>query len=167
MAIRDSFLAELRQEAANTRRMLERVPSDKLDWKPHEKSFSLGKTAHHIAHINYWTVITMTTTELDFAGNFEQPKPPAATEDILRLFDEKLAEAIRVLEGCSDEDFHQPWTMRNGEQVFFTLPRIAVLRNMCFNHVYHHRGQLSVYLRLLDVPVPGMYGPSADDRPMM
>jgi uncharacterized damage-inducible protein DinB len=162
MSLSQSLLPEFDQEMANTRRVLERMPMDKYDWKPHEKSFSLGKLATHVAHLPSWAAMTLATDELDIGKPFDQPKPQT-TEQLLELFDQSAAQARASLAGAADEEFFKKWSLRNGEHVIFTLPKIAVIRGVVLNHVIHHRGQLTVYLRLNDVPVPGLYGPSADE----
>ena len=155
-------LADLEQEIATTRRALERVPDEHLDWKPHEKSMSLGALATHLAGIAFYGVATMQGDELDFAGR--PPTPVAASRDELLIgFDENITTFRALLDTADDEAINRPWSLRNGEHVVFTLPRVAVLRRLVINHMVHHRGQLSVYLRLLDVPVPSMYGPTADE----
>jgi uncharacterized damage-inducible protein DinB len=156
------LLPEFDQEMANTRKALERVPDDRLDFKPHEKSYSLRDLAAHVANIPTWTGVTLTTTELDLDQPWEQ-KPPADRAEILAAFDAAVAEARPVLEKTSEVDMDVNWTLRSGDQVWFTLPRADVYRSFVMSHLIHHRAQLTVYLRLLDVPVPGMYGPSADE----
>ena len=164
MALNTALLAELKHESANTRKMLERVPSDNLGWKPHEKSFSIGYLASHIANLPTWMGLTLLQDELDFGKTPFKTPQGTTTAEILEKFENNLAEAIKVLEGTNDDVLNSSWTMRNGDHIFFTMPKKVCLRNFLFNHIVHHRGQLSVYLRLLDIPVPGMYGPSADER---
>jgi uncharacterized damage-inducible protein DinB len=165
MAIKDGLIAEFKHESANTRKMLERVPYEKASYKPHEKSRALANEAFHIANIPTWVGRVMTANELDVTAPGAIPKVdvPNSQEELLAFFDKNSAEAIKHLESATDEQMMTPWTLRNGEHVIFTMPKVATLRNLAFNHQYHHRGQLSVYLRMLDVPVPGMYGPSADE----
>lgn len=163
MSISQALLSEFDQEMAGTRKVLERVPMDKYDWTPHSKSFNLGKLATHVAHLAGWATVTLTTNELDFAQPFEQPSP-RTSEDLLALFDQMASEGRKAIASTSDEEFMKPWTLRNGEQVFFTMPKIAVMRGMVMNHIIHHRAQLTVYLRLNDIPVPALYGPSADEN---
>lgn len=160
------MLAELAQESATTRRMLERVPAAHIHWQPHAKSMTLGRLATHVADLPSWMTMTLKTTRLDLAETEWKPMVFNTSEELLAHFEEVLAEATTALQDATDEDLFVPWTMRQGEQVFFTMPRIQVIRSMVLNHIVHHRGQLSVYLRLLDVPVPGSYGPSADESPM-
>lgn len=163
MLINAALIAELKHEAINTRTMIERVPSDKLEWRPHEKSMTIGRIATHIAEIPVWFGRIISADEFDFATAVFNRETKENTEAILQLFDERLEEAVRLLESASDEILNALWTLRRGDYIFLHLPRKVNLRNFAYNHVYHHRGQLSVYLRLLDVAVPGMYGPSADE----
>ena len=161
-----AFLAELENEAKVTRQVLERVPADKFDWKPHEKSMTFGRLASHVAEMFGWTKETLTKDVLDYSTMDYKPFEPQSTEELLAFFDERIADAKSTLAGTSDEQFMTEWTMRNGEQVYFTMPKVAVMRTFVMNHIIHHRGQLSVYLRLNDIPVPSIYGPSADEGSM-
>ncbi|TCJ19265.1 hypothetical protein EPD60_02275 [Flaviaesturariibacter flavus] len=161
--INQSLLPELKHEAASTRKMLERVPFDKWSWKPHEKSMSLGDLATHVADLVNWTAFTIGTDEINWAEFKYNPPVPNSTEDLVAIAQKNEDASIAAMEAASDAQLMQPWTMRNGEAVFFTMPRVAVIRTFAMNHLVHHRGQLSVYLRLLGVPVPGMYGPTADE----
>lgn len=158
-----SLIAEFDHESTNTRKMLERVPDEHLQWKPHEKSYTLGKLATHIATMPGWFTMTVGQPELDLSVPMEQPKPQTRAE-ILSIFDTETSAARTALSTVTEDILAHAWTLRHGDHVIFTMPKSAVLRDMCFNHIVHHRGQLSVYLRLLDVPVPGLYGPSADER---
>lgn len=158
-----SLLPEFDQEMANTRKALERIPVDRLDFKPHEKSYSLLELASHISNLPTWTGMTLSTTELDLDQPFERT-PPTNKAEILEEFEATSTEARQALEGASAEDLGVAWTLRSGDEVWFTMPRAAVYRSFVMNHLIHHRAQLGVYLRLLDVPVPGMYGPSADEQ---
>ena len=164
MPQKDALIAELKQEAVNTRKMLERVPEDKFLWKPHEKSMTIGRLASHIAEIPVWINRTLTANEFDFATASMVRTTYENRAALLKVFDEKQAEAIAALQNTTDEMLNETYSVRRGEQVMFSMPRKVMLRNFAFNHLIHHRGQLSVNLRLLDVPVPGMYGPSADER---
>ncbi len=158
------LIAEVKMEAANTRKILERVPVDKHDWKPHAKSMSLGRLATHVAEVPSWITATMAKDELDFATFADLMGHVAATnEEMLGILDKNIEEAIATLEKSKDEDYEQPWTLRNGDVKYFTLPKKVVLRTYALSHNYHHRAQLGVYLRLLNIPVPGMYGPTADE----
>ncbi|HVQ55355.1 MAG TPA: DinB family protein [Pyrinomonadaceae bacterium] len=160
------LIGEMEQEAKTTRTCLERVPADKFDWKPHEKSMEFGKLAAHIAEMFGWTPATLQQAELDFSKMDYKPFEPKTTDDLLEFFDKTVAEAIDVLRNTGDEVFLEDWTMRNGEKVYFTMPKAVVMRSFVMNHIVHHRGQLSVYLRLNDIPVPALYGPSADEGSM-
>lgn len=162
MRIVDILLGEYTYEAAQTRKVLERVPEDKSDWKPHEKSMALGRLAVHVADLASWTTLTLTATELDLAGGWSLP-PFTTTDELLAMFDRNVEAGKEALMAAKDEELGVMWTLRMGSQVLLTMPRGQCVRSMCYNHVVHHRGQLTVYLRLLDVPVPGMYGPSADE----
>jgi len=164
MPQKDALIAELKQEAVNTRKMLERVPEDKFLWKPHEKSMTIGRLASHIAEIPVWINRTLTANEFDFATASMVRNTYENRAALLKVFDEKQAEAIAALQNATDETLNETYSVRRGDQIMFTMPRKVMLRNFAFNHLIHHRGQLSVNLRLLDVPVPGMYGPSADER---
>jgi uncharacterized damage-inducible protein DinB len=164
MGMNEALLAELKQEAAATRKILERVPLEKSDWKPHEKSMSLGRLASHVAELPGWVSVTLDTDELDWSKFDYKPQIAKSTEELLKILDDNVAKAEASLKNADDKKFFENWTMRNGEQLFFTLPKAAVLRTSAYSHMYHHRGQLSVYLRLLDVPLPGIYGPTADEN---
>lgn len=166
MSLAAALLPEYDQETANTRKVLERIPEDKLDWKPHRKSFSFLELANHIATIPEWGTGTLASDSMDVgaeAGEYQPPTPAETVEGILEAFDRHVAEFRRALERTSDEDLMASWTLREGEKTHFTMPRMGVLRAMIMNHMIHHRGQLAVYLRLNDVPVPAIYGPSADE----
>ena len=159
-----AFLGELENEAKVTRTVLERVPADKFDYKPHDKSMTFGRLASHIAEMFGWTEATLKQDTLDFSTMDYKPFEPSSTEELLAFLDDRLASARQTIADTSDEQFMTNWTMRNGDQVYFTLPKVAVMRSFVMNHIIHHRGQLSVYLRLNDIPVPSMYGPSADEQ---
>jgi uncharacterized damage-inducible protein DinB len=162
MAIAKELLQELTFEAQVTRRFLEAVPFDKLQYKPTEKSETLGRLAIHVAEIIAWFTSVAKTNRLDFE-NFE-PKDIQTKEELLSYFDALLEEAIQSLSNAKDEMFSDDWSMTYGEENLFTLPKKQVARLFCMNHLVHHRAQLGMYLRLLDVAVPATYGPSADDE---
>ena len=164
MALNTALIAELKHEGANTRKILERVPDEHFDWKPHEKSMDLKRLAVHLPDLLVWVRRGLTMDEMDFAGMRYTPTDVRTTADLVALFDKNMAEALDLLANADDDKLHEKWIMRRGEHVIAEMPRIAVIRNLVMNHTIHHRGQLSVYLRLLDVPVPGMYGPSADEK---
>ncbi|MBS1493104.1 MAG: DinB family protein [Bacteroidetes bacterium] len=157
----------MKHEGIATRKMLERVPADKFSWKPHEKSMSLGRLASHVAEIADWTGPTINQDVLDFSKMEYKPFEPKTTEELVKFYDEKQAAALRTLEtNATDENLMGMWTLRNGETVYMTMPRIGVMRGFVLSHLIHHRAQLGVYLRLLDVPLPSSYGPSADEGQM-
>ena len=164
--IASALIAEMQHEAQVTRTCLERIPAEKFDWKPHEKSMAFGQLASHIAEMFGWTPPTMEKAELDFATMDYKPYEPKTNDDLLEFFDKNVSEAIETLKNSPDERFMETWTMKNGEKVYFTMPKIAVMRSFVMNHIVHHRGQLSVYLRLNDIAVPAIYGPSADEGQM-
>ncbi|MGO4885994.1 MAG: DinB family protein [Bryobacteraceae bacterium] len=152
---------------ASTRRTLERVPEDKYGWKPHEKSMTMGRLATHIAELAAWAPTTLETESLDFAPPGAppyQPKTAGSRAELLAEFDKAVASAHAAIAAASDEQLSVNWTLLAGGHQIFSMPRIAVLRSMVMNHMIHHRGQLTVYLRLNDVPVPSLYGPSADEQ---
>ena len=162
-----AILQELDQESATTRRVLERVPADKLDWKPHAKSMSLGVLALHVAmspgYICNWAMQDVTVFPAEGGDGAPSPK---TTDEILAAHDAGIAHAKKSLSSLGDDGLRQTWTAtKGGATVFGPMPKAALVRAIVMNHTYHHRGQLSVYLRLLDVPVPSIYGPSADEAP--
>jgi uncharacterized damage-inducible protein DinB len=161
-----AFLSELENEAKITRSCLERIPADKFHWAPHEKSMPMGRLASHVAEMFGWTEQVCNDDVLDFSNFDYKPFEPQTNDDLLAFFDEHIAKARAILEQTSDEKFMKEWTMRNGETVYFTMPKVAVMRGVVINHIVHHRGQLTVYLRLNDIPVPSIYGPSADEGQM-
>ncbi len=162
MTLVENLLNELQQEAAVTRRFLERVPFDKASFKPHEKSEELGRLAIHVAEILGWWKACLQQDDLNFMG-FE-PKKIESTEELLSYFDGLLAEAEEVLKEAKVEDFEKKWSMKYGDHILFTLPKKEVVRKFCLNHFIHHRAQLGVYLRILNIPTPATYGPSVDDE---
>lgn len=165
MAIKEAFIAELKYESSLTKKMLERVPLDKKDWKPREKSMTLGRLASHIAEIPHWISDIIHFDDFDFVKDYSfKPRIASSTKELLEIFQVNLDKAITDLSALNDEDFAKSWIVRRGEQVMFNTPKKVAIRGWGYSHLIHHRGQLSVYLRLLDVPVPGMYGPSADEQ---
>jgi uncharacterized damage-inducible protein DinB len=165
MPFKDGFLHEFDHEMGTTRRILDRVPEGDFAWKPHEKSFSLGQLAGHIANIPRWLVVTFDTTVFDLAtaGEDARPAPPATKADLLQRFDANVKAARAKLDEQLDAAFATTWTLKQGTYEVFTMPKRAVLRSFVMNHLIHHRGQLSVYLRLRNVPLPSIYGPTADE----
>ncbi len=166
MSIAQSLLPEFDQEMQNTRKVLERAPDEKWSWKPHDKSGTVGWLAAHIATIPEWAVMTLNTENFDYAppgGSSYQPPKIENRQQLLAAFDKGVTETRKAIEGASDADMTKVWSLLAGGQTVFALPRVAVLRSMIMNHLIHHRAQLTVYYRLLGVPVPGLYGPSADE----
>ncbi|MBN9295556.1 MAG: DinB family protein [Filimonas sp.] len=163
MSLSKALLAELGFESESTRKILLRIPDEQLGWRPHEKSMSLVQLARHIAWLPTWIKMAITQTEHDLSTGFVLPEIKT-TGDVVALFEEKITEAKKLLEGVSDETLNEIWTLRKGDTVMFQLPKKAVIRSVSFNHSYHHRGQLTVYLRLLGVPLPNIYGPTADEQ---
>lgn len=162
MPLNQALLPEFDHEMATTRRVLERVPEDKSGWKPHEKSMTMGQLATHVATIPHWGEAIIGQDSFDVKTAPPAPKIQSRQE-LLAAFDHAAAAARKAIAGASDEQLMKPWSLKNGDQAIFTLPRVAVLRSFIMNHQIHHRGQLSVYLRLNNVPVPSIYGPSADE----
>ena len=161
MAIGQSMLAEFDQEMTVTRKLLERVPGDKGDWKPHPKSFSLAHLAQLVSWMPGWITNTVTKPELDIGGAGGYSRE--STETLLQGFDKNVREARAALAAVTDADFALPWSLKVGGQAVWTAPRTTVVRTH-ISHLSHHRGQLTVYLRLLDVPIPSIYGPTADEK---
>ena len=162
MRLADSLIAELEQEAATTRRVLERVPDGRLSWRPHARSMSLGQLAGHLATMISWGTATLDHPDFDVAAPFTAP-PLTTRADLLANFDQVVAATRASLAAKSDAELMTSWTLKRGGHTIFTMPKAAVLRSFVLNHMIHHRGQLSVYLRLHDVPIPSIYGPSADE----
>ena len=163
MPMIDAFLAQLGQEAVTTRRLLERLPASRLTWRPHAKSFTLGQLALHIASIAPG-VAGMAMEDTYEAPDFHQAEPADSTE-VLKTFDRGVVEARGKLSTLSDAALGSPWTLTRNGQALMTFPRVVLVRTFLLNQLYHHRGQLTVYLRQLDVPLPSIYGPTADESP--
>jgi uncharacterized damage-inducible protein DinB len=164
MAMVDALLPEFDHEMGTTRKLLERVPEDQLDWKPHPKSFTLGELAQHVATIPMWGSVTIKQPGIDVGEAGRQPGAKTRA-DLLAAFDRNVAETRAALAGVSDAELMAPWTLKNKGQTIFTQPKAGVWRGFVMSHLVHHRAQLSVYLRMHDVPLPAMYGPSADEAP--
>ncbi|CAA9302493.1 MAG: hypothetical protein AVDCRST_MAG68-574 [uncultured Gemmatimonadetes bacterium] len=165
MPIAQTLLPEFDREMATTRTLLERVPADRAAWRPHERSTALGDLAAHIANLAGFAVPTVSQTEIDMSppeGPAYTPPSFTTTEALLATFDANVAASRAAIAGISDEDAMVPWSLKAGGHTIFSMPRAGVLRGMLMNHIIHHRGQLSVYLRLNDVPLPSIYGPTAD-----
>lgn len=163
MTFMQSFSKELEREAVTTRKMLERVPADKYDWKPHEKSMSLRQLATHVAEIPSWIPMVLNTSELDFSKSDYKPMVVNSSGELIDYFERSFHEGREALSGARDKELEEFLTMRNGDQIYSTSPKSEVLRGV-FCQVVHHRAQLGVYLRLLNIPIPGSYGPSADEQ---
>lgn len=166
MRLSDILLPEFDQEMAGTRRVLERVPDGRFDWRPHERSMPLGYLASHLAELPSWIVMVLEKDSLDIAPPGGEPyrsRELGSRDELLQAFDANVAAGREALSGAADEVFGESWSLLRGGETMFTMPRLAVLRNMVLNHAIHHRAQLGVYLRLNGVPVPGLYGPSADE----
>ena len=167
MNISQSLLPEFDVEIANTRKTLERVPEGNPDFRPHPKSMTLARLAGHVAEIPMWGVMTLTQDELDMnpvGGSRYTPYEMSSRKDALAKFDEHVKKTRDALASTTDETMMKTWTLKNGGQTVLALPRVAVMRSFVMNHMVHHRAQLGVYLRMNDVPVPSIYGPSADER---
>lgn len=161
--IAEGIVAEFGFESANTRKMLERLPEDKFDWSPHDKSMTLGRLATHLAEMPQWAETILDQDELDLSTSDYQPVVADSVAELLEIFDSNGEAFVAKVGERSDEEMLAAWTLRVGEKVFGTQPKVAALRSFILSHALHHRGQLSVYLRLLDVPLPQVYGPTADD----
>jgi uncharacterized damage-inducible protein DinB len=169
MSIAQMLLPEFDQEMANTRKTLERVPEDKLEWKPDPKSMSLGRLAQHIAEMPGWgsMALKQDALDLDPEGKGYTPQPlPKSRQEILDMFEKNVKESRAAIAGASDGDLQKPWSLLMNKRNLFTMPRVGVLRTFVMNHVIHHRAQLGVYFRLNGIPVPAIYGPSADEGQM-
>jgi len=164
MQMKDSLITEFEHEAETTRKHLERLTNDKLDWRPHEKSFTAGGLASHIVECIGFADSIFNQNELDIDPQTYKPYLAATVTDLLKTFEDNVAICKRVMAGVSDEAMIQPWQFKIMGQVKFERARVDVYKDFIFNHLIHHRGQFSVYLRLLDIPVPGSYGPSADEQ---
>jgi len=157
-------VGDLRAELATTRRILERAPAAQYEWRPHEKSFSLGHLVAHITELLWWGITTLEEDGFDAGAPRPPRESPKSTEDLLVRFDGLAEKLLGLVEALTEEGLEKPWTLRNGDMVWFTNTKGNVLRQWCISHLAHHRGQLSVYVRLLDVPVPSSYGPTADEQ---
>ena len=162
MAIKEGLLAEYDHEIATTRKLLERLPDGRLSWKPHDKSMSMGGLATHLANLPVWTDTILNRLSFDMVDMPPRAQELTTTAEIVSTFDATAARA-RAWMDRTDAEYNAPWTLKRDDQVMFTIPRIAAFRSWVIGHLVHHRGQLSVYLRLNDLPVPAIYGPSADE----
>jgi len=165
MAINEALIKELNEESVSTRKMLERIPAETFDWKPHEKSMTMKRLAGLVADMFGWFQFEIDEDELDFAKGYEQPDPKT-TQDLVDWFDKKLAASLESLKNADDAVFSNNWKLRHGDNIFMDVTKNEIVRQT-FSHMAHHRGQLAVYLRLKDIDVPEIYGPSADEgQPM-
>jgi len=163
MVTAKEFSKELNRQAENTKKLLERLPSDKLTWKPHEKSQTIGRLGMHIAELPNTIVRTIETESFDFAAAPFKPVFPNTTTEIMETFEKSLLKATEILEKIDDDQLPVIWKALRGEQLVWEMPRSSLIRRT-LDHIIHHRGQLTVFLRLLDIPVPGTFGPSADEK---
>jgi uncharacterized damage-inducible protein DinB len=165
MAIKDALLPEYDHEMATTRRLLERVPEQSFAWKPHDRSMTLGQLAGHLANIPFWAgpILTAESFDLDDMPADTRPRAPVSREALVKEFDGKVAATRRLIAEAADGEMVARWTLKRGGAEMFSMPRIAALRSFVMNHSIHHRGQLTVYLRLQNVPLPPIYGPTADE----
>jgi uncharacterized damage-inducible protein DinB len=164
MSIAQSFIAEMQHEAASTLRLFEALPDNLPDFKPHEKSMTLSLLASHVAELPSWAVETMTLEVMDFAKMDYVPKDFKTKKELIDFHNESVKAGIETLQKCKDEDFFVNWSMQTGDNVHFTLPRAVVMRSFVMNHIVHHRAQMTVYMRMLGIKLPGMYGPTADEQ---
>ena len=162
MSMIQTLLKEMDNEAKTTRKMLERIPDDKYGWKPHPKSMTIEQLSTHIAELPTWVSMVLTTSELDFASSPYEPKHISSTKDLLKLFEDSLTDGRAHLSKATEKDLEPDWTLRNGDQVLSVNSKAEVIR-MSYCQIVHHRAQLGVFLRLLNIPIPGSYGPSADE----
>lgn len=162
MSIIPMLLKEMEQEAQTTRKMLSRVPADKFNWQPHPKSMSTERLAVHIAELPEWVSLAIHTDGLNFADNPYTPKAVEGTQGLINLLDESLTSGKAALESADEAELEKPWVLSNGDQVLSKTSKAEMIR-MAYSQIVHHRAQLGVYLRLLDIPIPGSYGPSADE----
>lgn len=164
MSLTKALIGEIQHESESTKKMIERVPSEKFDWQPHPKSMKMKNLATHIVGLADWPELIVKSDELDLAGGNLKVPDVNSTEDLVKVLNEKIQKSIEALGETQDEELKKEWVLRAGDHVIAKLPKSVAIRSIALNHLYHHRAQLSVYLRLLDVSVPGMYGPSADDK---
>lgn len=162
MTFSETLLPEFEEEMKNTRKMLERVPDNKLDYQPHAKSMTIGRLATHVAELPNWAVVTLDTEVLEMDPT-RKPQIAKSRAELLEIFDKNVAEARTKIAAAKDSDWAVMWTFKIGGKAMMSMPRAVVVRSMVMNHLVHHRAQLGVFLRLNDVAIPGMYGPSADE----
>lgn len=163
MNLSEFLMPEFQYEMANTRKMLEAIPEDHFDYQSNEKAMSLAQLANHIAEIPTWVRYTLLYPELDFSTFKYTPKDFRNVSELIAFFDENVTDAQKLLSEVHNETLHENWTMKNGETIYFTMPKLSVFRMFVMNHTIHHRGQMSAYIRAVGAIVPGMYGPTADE----
>lgn len=164
MSINESFIKEIEQESRSAREMLKRIPAETFDWKPHEKSMSMKRLAGLVADMFGWFQFEIDADELDFAKGYEMPDPKT-TQELVDFFEKRLSDGLTSLRGADDAKFSERWTLRRGDDIFMETSKLDIVRTT-INHMVHHRGQLSVFMRLRDIPVPSIYGPTADEGQM-
>ena len=165
MRIAESILPEFDREMATTRKMLERFPEDKVEWRPHETCMTMGRLAGHVAELAGWVLPTMNQDKLEMDPSTYNPAIVKSRAEAIKQFDETVKSARAAIASASDETFMKPWTFVARGQTVFTMPKIAVYRSFVMNHLIHHRGQLAAFYRVAGVPVPSLYGPSKDEQP--
>ena len=165
MTLVEAYLPEFDREMGLTRRLLERVPDSQFDWRPHAKSMTLGRLVEHLAQLPEWAALTLTQDGTEMGPSAANQVTPATRSAVLALFDQNVAKARSALSGRTDAELMAPWTLTSQGKEVFTMPKATVLRTFVLNHLVHHRGQLTVYLRLQEVPLPSIYGPSGDEQP--
>lgn len=164
MALSASLAAEIKHEASNSRKILLRIPNEQFNWKPHEKSMTIGRLGGHIAELTQWVNLIIDVAEFDFLKTPLDRCKATNSVELIETFEKHLEKALAALHNIPDEVLNEQWVLRRGDFIVAQLPKKVALRNIVMNHIIHHRGQLSVYLRLLNIPVPGIYGPSADEK---
>lgn len=164
MSLNQPLIAEFKNEAKNTRRILERIPMENAEWRPHTKSTTIGRLATHVAELPGWITMIANTEGMNFGNGNYNPTTASSQEELLAIFDKNVDDAVKSLEGMTEDKMKETWALSNGDRKIFEMPKAAVIRSFSMNHMLHHRAQLSVYLRLNDIQVPGMYGPSADEK---
>ena len=164
MAIAQALLPEFDHEMATTRRMLERFPEDKVEWRPHETCMTLGRLAGHVAELAGWTTVTMNQDQLEMDPSTYKPNIVSSRAEALKQFDDSVKASRESIAGASDETLMKPWSLVAGDKAVLTMPRVAVLRSFVMNHMIHHRGQLAAFYRIAGVPIPSLYGPSKDEQ---
>lgn len=164
MSLIRSIIGELKFEAGSTKRILDSLPDEQFGWKPHEKSMTLGKLANHVVELTDWVAVVIDTAGFNLVTDHFKRSEATTKTELLQNFERSVAGAVKALEATSEEALQASWTLKRGDITIAEMPKKVALRQMTLNHIVHHRGQLSVYLRLLNVPVPGLYGPSADEK---